>query len=207
MIKKILFALFQLAVIAIAIFIYAEFFSVNKNEMNKEITKALIQNNSFLIKRELILESIIKKEERGRFWGTDKKALIIAKGKVPYGIDFNQFDASDITINMLTKSIEIRIPYPQLYDVIVSDILVYDVQTGIFSSTDAYLQRIYQTVFAEAKETLRSEAGKQFNSKINTEIKNELLLSLSQIIAAVYGDFNINLVYKQRTDQSPTRND
>lgn len=206
MLRKLVFILIQISIIVIAIFIFREWFSPEKAAITKEITKALVQNQSFLIKRELILESIIKKEESGQFWGTDKKALIITKGKVPYGIDFNEFSSDDVKIDLISKDISITVPSPKIYEVIITDLVVYDVTTGIFSSHDAYLKKIYQTVFEDAKQTLKAEALQQLNDQADQRIKNELLLSLSTLIHTLYGDFNIEINYKAvENDSIPVR--
>jgi hypothetical protein len=160
--KLVIKIILQLLLISVAIYIYASLTSTPvETQIRESITKTMIENQSFLIKRELFLESIVKKEEKGTFWGTDKKALIVVKGKVPYGIDFKSFQVNDLAIDSENKTIQLTLPAPSIYDVIVSNIYVYDVQTGVFSNKEDYLKKIYQDGYSEAKKTLLEEAKAQ----------------------------------------------
>lgn len=182
--KLVIKIVLQIILISAAIYIYASITSTPvEAQIRESITKTMIENQSFLIKRELFLESIVKKEEKGKFWGTDKKALIVVKGKVPYGIDFKRFQVNDLDINIETKTIHLTLPMPSIYDVIVSNIYVYDVQTGVFSNKEDYLKKIYQDGYSEAKNTLLEEAQIQLESSdIDQQIKDEFALFMGQLL-------------------------
>lgn len=206
--KSFFYLILQVLIILVSIIVY-RFFTEHETEerIQQSISKSLVENQSFLIKRELFIESIIRKEEIGSLWGTDKKALIITKGKVPYGIDMSLILPSDIMVSEEEKRIQIQLPHPKIYDVIVSDIYVYDVQTGLFSDTDQFLKKLYQSVYQDAKKTLKAEAKTQLNASIDHQIRDEFVLFLGQILGMQGLNYKIDVEFKTIENDSLLNNE
>jgi hypothetical protein len=204
MIKRTIFIIFQISVIIITILIYDMFTSdIPPTRISEIIEESLIKNRSFLIKRELYVETIIKKEETGVFWGTDKKALIIAKGKVPYGINLEYLNRNHIQVDTVDRVISIHLRAPEIYDIIISDISFYDIQTGIFINESNYLKSLQNTIFNEAKSTIRSQAELRLETEIDRQIIDELLFFISDIMDTE--DYRVELVFiEPKSDTSDT---
>lgn len=198
MLKRILLIISQIFVIVGAIAIY-RWITVEPPpaQIIHRISKSLLESQSFLIRRELFIESIIKREEAGTIWGTEKKALIVTKGKVPYGLNFDRFLPSDIEVDSVAMKIHIRLPRPEIYEVIVTDIYVYDVQTGVFVDSEAYLKKLYQDVFDDARNTLRQQAQKQLTTAIDDQIKQEFVFFIGQILGYQSMNYQITVEYMQ----------
>lgn len=197
--KLLLIVIVQIVLIGSGIYIYSSLSAESEPERIREtITKSLIENRSFLIKRELFIESIIRKEEKGKLWGTDKKALIVAKGKVPYGIDFAEMNLTDLQINEAEKTVNLTLLEPSVYDVIVSNIYVYDVQTGVFSDEEEYLKKVYQSAYSDAKRTLAEQARLQLRSgEVDKQIRDEFVLFFGQLFGLQGINYTLNISFQK----------
>lgn len=204
MIKRILLLVSQIIIIVATIIIYKSLTSYNEpSRITEIIEESLMQNRSFLIKRELYLETIIKKEESGYLWGTDKKALIIAKGKVPYGINLEQFSMDQIYVDSVNHQIEIHLNSPEIYDVIISELKFYDVQTGIFINESKYLRSLYDTIFDEAKTTLLKQAEFRLVNEVDRQIKDELVFFISSLFPD--SDYTIKIKFTPSLKNTQTK--
>jgi hypothetical protein len=196
---KSFFRLFSYGLIIFLTIIVYQFFSESSSEsLDQKIYKFFLEERSFLIKRELYIETIINKNEPGKFWGTGKKALIVCKAKVPFGIDLSNLSKKDFIINNDKKELIITLPEPDIYDVIIIDLYIYDVKTGIFVSSDNYLQSLYKQVFAEAKSEMKSIARKQYLDEVKIQIKSEMNHLINNLLLGIDDSYDITINYSSQ---------
>lgn len=195
MIKRFLQLISYGAIIFLTIIVYRFFSQSSSESIDEKVYKFFLEERSFLIKRELYVETIINKSEQGKFWGTDKKALIVCKGKVPFGIDLSRLSKKDFHINKSAKTIEITLPEPDIYDVILIDLYIYDVKTGIFVNSEDYLQSLYKKVFREAKSEMYTIAKKQYLEEIKSQIKDEMNRLIQNLLLDFDDSYSITIYY------------
>lgn len=142
--------------LTIVIAIYAQ----NKLHPKDEITTITregvvteIQRLNQLHSAGFSVDAIITAQKDGtwyKLWQDSQKGLFVANGRVLAGIDLSKMTADKVTVSYPapnTPVIEIELPAPEIFEVYLDNIQVYDWQTGlfgIFENDPAILTQVQQ---------------------------------------------------------------
>jgi hypothetical protein len=150
-----------------------------------------IQRAAKLVTIEHFIADVVDFKEDEPFYKKDKKALIIAKGKVSAGFDLNRGIA--VSVASPEKLISIRLPEPQILSVDCT-YKFYDKQGDITIDDDNYL-------LTRSKSTLQGAALKAgILQQAKESIKNQLGLYFENYkVSITFGD--IPPAAEKRTDE------
>lgn len=142
-----------------------------------------VRNLSELSTVEVVQSTTIEQErDTGLFnFATGDRLLLFAVARISAGVDLQQVDPDDVTIDDQANAISLRLPAPEITSIEVDNeqTRVYDRDTGLFTSGDPDLERAARQVAEDSMVDTAIDEGLYERAEESTELAmRELLTSL-----------------------------
>ncbi|UXZ05228.1 DUF4230 domain-containing protein [Moraxella nasicaprae] len=163
--KNLLKLFVLIAIVVLGVYYYKTTMNHDTNTITQAATVSQIQSLSRLQTVAYSVDSIVTAQKQGswqKLWQDEQKGLFVIKGRVLAGVDLTKITADDVGVHHAKQTgtspkIMVKLPPPQVFEVFLDDIQIYDWQTGLFGMM-SHDHQLFTKVQQDAKQEVLSKA-------------------------------------------------